>query len=261
MFLSTLRLDDVSAGYGTRSVLSGINLSISSGDICGLIGPNGSGKSTLLRAILDLGVTVSGTIEVCGIETSDLSDNQQARIVSYLPQNFNPFSRLTVAETVLLGRHPYRGRWAFDSSHDLEVAGECMLETDTWHLRDRTFSELSGGEKRLVLLASALAQEPKLLLLDEPGSSLDFRHQLNMWLLLKKLSDKGIAVLISTHEVALAGRYLDSVLVLANGNARAFGKPADVFTTEILSEVFEVHLHVSEDSETRSWIIVPETGK
>ncbi len=256
--MSALRLDDVSAGYGTRPVLSGINLSISPGGICGLIGPNGSGKSTLLRAILNLGVTVSGTIEVCGSETSDLSDNQQARIVSYLPQNFNPFSRLTVTETVLLGRHPYRGRWAFDSAHDLEVAGECMLETDTWHLRDRIFSELSGGEKRLVLLASALAQEPKLLLLDEPGSSLDFRHQLNMWLLLKKLSDKGIAVLISTHEVALAGRYLDSVLVLANGKARAFGKPVDVFTTEILSEVFEVYLHVSEDSETRSWIIVPE---
>lgn len=256
--MPTLRLDEVSAGYGIRPVLSGINLSISPGEICALIGPNGSGKSTLLRAILNLGVTVSGTIEVCGHDTSALSNNQQARIVSYLPQNSNPSSRMTVAETVLLGRHPYRGRWAYDSTGDLEVAEECMLETDTWHLRDRIYSELSGGEKRLVLLASALAQEPELLLLDEPGSSLDFKHQLNMWLLLKKLSDKGITVLISTHEVALSGRFIDSVLVLSNGKARAFGKPADVFTTEILSEVFEVHLHVSEDTETRSWIIVPE---
>ncbi len=179
-------------------------------------------------------------------------------MVSYLPQNFNPQSRLTVAQTVLLGRHPYRSGWALDSSDDLETAEKCMLETDTWDLRNRIFSNLSGGEKRLVLLASALAQEPELLLLDEPGSSLDFRHQLNMWLLLKKLSCRGIAVLVSTHEVALSGRYLDSVLILADGRSRAFGSPADVFTTEILSEVFDVSLLVSHDRATCSWVIVPE---
>ncbi len=242
-------------------MLQDINLSIVPGEICGLIGPNGAGKSTLLRSILQLGVDFSGELFICDRSLSSLTNNQMARMVSYLPQNFNPLSRLTVAETVLLGRHPYRTGWALDSQDDLEVSEECMLETDTWHLRDRVFSNLSGGEKRLVMLASALAQEPDLLLLDEPGSSLDFRHQLNMWLLLKKLSLRGIAVLVSTHEVAISGRYLDSVLVLSGGRSRAFGSPSEVFTTEILSEVYDVHLLVSQDSANRSWAIVPDTLK
>lgn len=256
--MPALSISNLSAGYGSNRVLSDINLSIVPGEICGLIGPNGAGKSTLFRSILQIGVDFSGDISICGSRLSSLSNNRKARLVSYLPQNFNPQSRLTVAETVLLGRHPYRSGWALDSGEDLETAEECMLETDTWDLRNRVFSNLSGGEKRLVLLASALAQEPELLLLDEPGSSLDFRHQLNMWLLLKKLSRRGIAVLVSTHEVALSGRYLDSVLVLSGGRSRAFGSPTDVFTTEILSGVFNVNLLVSQDRATRSWVIVPE---
>ncbi len=256
--MPALSINNLNAGYEGNRVLSDINLSIVPGQICGLIGPNGSGKSTLLRSILQLGVEVSGEILICDRMLSSLSDNQKARMVSYLPQNFNPLSRLTVAETVLLGRHPYRSGWSQDSGQDLETAEKCMLETDTWDLRNRVFSNLSGGEKRLVLLASALAQEPDLLLLDEPGSSLDFKHQLNMWLLLRKLSLRGISVLVSTHEVALSGRFLDSVLVLSEGKSRAFGSPTDVFTTSILSEVFDVHLHVSQDEETRSWVIVPE---
>ena len=258
MFVPALSIRNLSAGYGSNVVLSDINLSIVPGEICGLIGPNGVGKSTLLRSILQIGVDYSGEISICGNRLSSLSTNQQARMVSYLPQNFNPQSRLTVAQTVLLGRHPYRNGWALDSGDDLETAEKCMLETDIWDLRNRVFSNLSGGEKRLVLLASALAQEPELLLLDEPGSSLDFRHQLNMWLMLKKLSSRGIAVLVSTHEVAISGRYLDSVLVLSDGRSRAFGNPADVFTTEILSDVFDVDLLVSQDSATRSWVIVPK---
>ena len=258
MFLHALNISNLNAGYEGNRVLSDINLSIVPGEVCGLIGPNGSGKSTLFKSILQLGVEVSGEIRICDRKLSSLSNNQKARLVSYLPQNFNPFSRLTVTETVLLGRHPYRSGWSQDSRQDLETAEKCMFETDTWDLRNRVFSNLSGGEKRLVLLASALAQEPDLLLLDEPGSSLDFKHQLNMWLLLRKLSRRGIAVLLSTHEIALSGRYLDSVLVLSEGKSKAFGSPSDVFTTTILSEVFDVHLFVSQDEKTRSWVIVPE---
>ena len=256
--MSVLSINGLFAGYGENKVLSDISISIASGEICGLVGPNGSGKTTLLRSILQLGVDVTGEILVSGEELSSLSGNQKARKISYLPQNFNPFSRLTVTETVLLGRHPYRRGWEHDSTSDLETAEKCMIQTDTLELRDRVFSNLSGGEKRLVMLASALAQEPELLLLDEPGSSLDFRHQLRMWLLLKKLALSGIAVLVSTHEVALSGRFLDSVLVLSGGEARAFGSPSDVFTTEVLSDVFEVHLFVSRDRKTGSWVIVPE---
>ncbi|MBD3277130.1 MAG: ATP-binding cassette domain-containing protein, partial [Candidatus Aegiribacteria sp.] len=159
---------------------------------------------------------------------------------------------------VLMGRHPYRSGWAMDSREDIRVAQEVMEETGILNLRDRIFSNLSGGEKRLVMLASALAQEPSLLLLDEPGSSLDFRHQLNMWLMLKKLSGRGIAILVSTHEVALAGRFLDSVLILDRGRSVAFGSPGEVFRPEVLSEVFDVDLHVTHDAASNSWVIVPK---
>jgi iron complex transport system ATP-binding protein len=251
----------MSAGYTDLSVLRDIDLSVLPGEICGLIGPNGAGKSTLLRSVIRLGVRVAGGISICGSDSRDLSRNQTARLVSYLPQNFDPSSGLTVLETVLLGRHPYRRGWSMDTGEDLEKARKCMEETDTWDLRSRIFTHLSGGEKRLVMLASALAQEPRLLLLDEPGSSLDFRHQLNMWLLLRRLAESGIAVLVSTHEVALAGRYLDSVLVISGGRAEAFGPPSRVFTTGILSKVFQVHLQVSHDPATDSWVVVPGVGR
>lgn len=259
--MPALEVAGLSAGYNGETVIGDISLSVMPGEICGIIGPNGAGKSTFLRGIIRLGVNVAGDARICGEEVTALTENRKARLVSYLPQSFDPNSRLTVAQTVLLGRHPYRRAWALDSSEDLEIAEMCMEETDTLALRSRVFATLSGGEKRLVMLASALAQQPRLLLLDEPGSSLDFRHQLNMWVLLRKLAGKGIAVLVSTHEIALAGRYLDSVLVLSGGQAKAFGRPAEVFTTGILSEVFDVHLHVSHQSETDSWVIVPEAGQ
>lgn len=259
--MPALTLKGVSACYGELSVLKGIDLEVSPGEICGLIGPNGAGKSTLLRSVLDLGVDVDGDITICGHSSGELSSRQRAKLVSFLPQNFNPLSGLSVFETVLLGRHPYRSGWAADSEEDILVAREVMEETGILNLKDRIFSNLSGGEKRLVMLASALAQEPSLLLLDEPGSSLDFKHQLNMWLLLKKLSGRGIAILVSTHEVALAGRFLDSVLILNRGCSQAFGSPGDVFRPQVLSEVFDVDLHVTHDEASNSWVIVPRMSR
>ncbi|OPL18703.1 MAG: hypothetical protein AVO35_05070 [Candidatus Aegiribacteria sp. MLS_C] len=255
--MSALSMTGVRAGYNDLNVLRGIDISVMPGEICGLIGPNGAGKSTLLRSVIGLGVRMEGAITLCGEDIASIPRSRMARLVSYLPQNFNPSSRLSVFETVLLGRHPYRRGWSMDSREDLETARLCMEETDTWHLRERSFSNLSGGEKRLVMLASALAQEPRLLLLDEPGSSLDFRHQLSMWKLLRKLSGNGIAVVVSTHEVALAGRYMDSVLLLSGGRSAAFGSPKEVFTAGILSEVFQVDLTVLHDGMTDSWVVVP----
>jgi len=259
--MPALKVTGLSAGYPrTGTVMSGIDLTIERGEVCGLIGPNGAGKSTLLKAVLGLDVEASGGIEICDRPVRDLGRMQRARLASYLPQSMGAASRLTVAETVLLGRHPYRSGWSRDSGRDEAVAEECLRETGIWHLRNREFGRLSGGEKRLVMLAASLAQEPGLLLLDEPGSSLDFRHQLDIWLLLRRLADRGIGILVSTHEIGISGRFLDTVLVIAGGGARAFGPPSEVFTGGILSEVYGVRLAVSRDRATGAWSILPEEG-
>lgn len=184
---------------------------------------------------------------------------ERARLVSFLPQEYSASSRLTALEMTLLGRHPHHEAWEPDTARDLETARECLELSGIPGLENRVFSELSGGERRLVMLASALAQQPRVLLLDEPGSSLDFRHTVDLWALLDRLSRKGITVLASTHELNTAGRFLHSVLLLGNGRSRAFGPPSQVCTPELLTEVFGVDLKVQEDGEG-GFFVLPGRG-
>ncbi len=251
-------MEGVSAGYGSRTVLSGVSLAVPPGTVHGLIGPNGAGKSTLLRTIPDLGVDSTGRIELCGRDNATLGRLERARLVSYLPQDHDHSSRLTAAETVLLGRHPYRGRRWSESYEDERVAERCMRETGTWELRGRLFSTLSGGERKMVLLAAALAQEPSLLVLDEPGTSLDFRHRLIVWTLLRRLARGGIGVLVSTHEVSVAGRFMDRITVLADGGVTASGSGAEVLTEEVLSRSFRVRMSVCRCPSSGALAVVPE---
>lgn len=237
----------MSAGYGGSAVLSGVSFCLEEGDICAMIGPNGAGKSTLLRAILGLGTLLSGRVAIAGRDSKALSRPEMARLASFLPQEYNHGSRLTVLETVLLGRHPHRQPWSGDSDLDLGIAMECMELTGIARLAGRPFCELSGGERRLVMLASALAQKPVLLLLDEPAASLDFRHQIDVWKLLGRLGSMGVSVLASTHEIGIASRFATRMLAIAGGGSRAFGPPPSVCTGEVLGDVFGVELAVSQD--------------
>ena len=224
-------------------MLSGLSLAVGEGEICGIMGPNGVGKSTLLKAVLDLGVDSSGSLEICGSDSRELSRMERARLVAYVPQESAPAFGLTSLESVLLGRHPHRRGWAGDSPRDMEVARRAMVSTETWLLRDRVFGTLSGGERRRVLIASALAQEPRLLLLDEPGASLDFRHKVNLWLLLGRLAGSGLAVLVTTHETNVASAFLHRVLLLGpQGHVQ--GVPSEIFNRKLLSQVFGVELSV-----------------
>jgi ABC-type cobalamin/Fe3+-siderophores transport system ATPase subunit len=252
---AVLELGSLEAGYSNRMVISGLSLRLGPGEICGIIGPNGVGKSTLLRALLDLGPQTSGSVRICGRDSADLSRMERARMVAYVPQDSTPSPALTVMESVLLGRHPHRRGWASDSPRDREVARTAMESTETWGLRERLFGNISGGERRRVLIASALAQEPRLLLLDEPGASLDFRHRVNLWLLLGRLAGEGLAVLVTTHETNVASAFLDSVLLLRDGG-HVRGAPADIFRADLLSEVFGVRLDVRRAGP--GWQVVPD---
>lgn len=255
--MHTLVVEGMSAGYGGNPVVSDVNFRLPVGSICGIIGPNGSGKSTILKGILDLGVEVTGDISICGRNTRSMSSIERALLTSFLPQDYNPYSRLTALETVLLGRHPHRRAWSGDSRHDIEISMASLETVGIPDLRNRIFAELSGGEKKLVLLAAALSQEPKLLLLDEPGSALDFRHQIGLWVLLEKLASNGIAILVSTHEVNVASGFMTSAIVLGGGSCIAFGPPAEIFRSSLLSSVFGVPLDVSRDPVSGSWVVLP----
>lgn len=233
------------AGYDGREVFSGVSFDLDAGELCALIGPNGSGKSTLLRTILGLVPRMSGTVTIMGRDLSGLGRREAARLVSFLPQEFDPWSRMTVMETVLLGRHPHRPAWASDSAGDEAVAVESMEMAGISGLSGRRFSELSGGERRLVMLAATLAQKPAVLLLDEPAASLDFRHQIAVWDLLERLAAAGLAIVASTHEVSTACRRAGRILALSPWSPPLFGAPREVCDPETLSTVFGLSLSVA----------------
>jgi iron complex transport system ATP-binding protein len=252
----SLEMSAVSVGYRGRSVLEGVDFQLEEGQVCGVIGPNGSGKSSLLKAVIGLGVETRGAIRICGRDQGSMTGIEKARLIAFLPQEYNHASRLTALETVLLGRHPHRAAWEGDSEEDLAIAMESMEAAGVESLSGRPFAELSGGERRLVMLASVLAQEPRILLLDEPGSSLDFRHQADLWLLIDRLSSRGITVLASTHELNTALGFLDRVLVIGKGRQEAFGEPSETLTAQLLGRVFGVALTVTGDGRG-GWLVLP----
>lgn len=243
-------------GYGGEAVLREVDLNLDRGDVCGIIGPNGAGKTSLIKAILDLDVWWDGNITISGKANDTLSRTERARLVSYVPQSYSQGAELTVEESVLLGRYPHRRAWSRDSVEDLEIAARCMRATDTWRLRSRLYTHLSGGEKRLVLIASALAQQPVLLLLDEPAAALDFRHQVELWLLLSQLASEGLTILLSTHEIGIASGFLTKMMVLAESRCVASGRPDQVLRSDLLSEVFGLGLSVEKHS-GGSYVVLP----
>ena len=261
MDIPVLEMIEVGVGYDHSSLLlRNVNLSLNQGQICGVLGPNGAGKSTLLKAIFKLDVLRTGKIIVSGSDIDELSRIQLARRTAYVPQDYNPLSRLTVFETVLLGRHPHKPAWAGDTPEDVETAREAMKATGIIHLEKRPFFELSGGEKRLVQISAALAQKTDIIILDEPGASLDFKHQIELWILLRELAESGKTIVLSTHEISIAGRYMDLALLIGSGKVRACSTPDQVFVSDLLTDVYDIPLKVSRNPGT-GLVVTPADGR
>ncbi len=235
-----LRVENLELGYGPAAVLKGVNLTARPGDFVGLIGPNSCGKSTLLKAISRVLRPRAGRVLIDGRDVwQDLDPRETARTVAVVPQDFPADLPFTVSETVLIGRTPYVGRLRGEQPVDLARAREAMRATGTLGLGDRVFSELAGGERQRVVLAKALAQEPRLLLLDEPTSHLDLGHQVEILDLLLSLSRaEGLTVLTVLHDLNLAAMYCDCLYLLGNGAVQAEGPPGDVLTTANLERVY-----------------------
>lgn len=226
-------------------ILRGTSLAVRAGELLGLVGPNGAGKSTLLRAISGL-VPADGAVWLDGRDLAGLDAAGVARIVARVPQGHNSDAGFVVEEMVLAGRAPYLGRFQWEGPADHQIADGAMRDTDTVHLRERPVAELSGGERQRVLLARALAQQPTVLLLDEPTANLDLAHQVQVMVLVREMVDRGLAAVAAIHDLELASRFCDRLVLVDGGSIVADGTPGEVLTPERLANVFHVRALVEQ---------------
>lgn len=238
MRVETLNL---SCGYDAKFVLKDINFKIEKNELIGVIGPNASGKTTLIRAMTKILKLQEGNVFFDGIDINKLGFRELAKKVAVVSQSYAPDFDMPVEDFVLLGRIPYRRAFQFlETETDLKIAHQSMQLTDTLHFKERLLSELSGGERQLVFIARALAQEPELLLLDEPTSHLDIAHQVKILGLIRKLNRQNqITVIIILHDLNLAGEYCDRLMLMNTGCIYKLGSPQEVLTYQNIEEVYK----------------------
>ncbi|MGH9770833.1 MAG: ABC transporter ATP-binding protein [Candidatus Acidiferrales bacterium] len=235
-----LEARDIKFGYrGGPAVLSA-SLAIEAGSLTAVVGSNGSGKSTLIRVLAGLLEPWSGHVFYRGERLDDQSRRKLARRLAYVPQNTSKAFPFTSLEVVLTGRTPYSSRFRLETFADERVAMEALQLVGVQHLADRRITELSGGERQLVAVARALAQEPECLLLDEPSSSLDLKHRSGLIRLLLDLQQhKGLTIVMITHDLMLLEPGFDQVFALRCGRIAALGSPQQVITDDVLADVYD----------------------
>jgi len=236
----TFKLANVGFAYGLRDA----SFEMPDAGFVTIAGPNGAGKSTLLGIMAGLRQPYSGSCVYEGVELREWKRREFARRVAFLPQMLRLEFPFTAEQVALMGRTPYAGGW-FESPEDHRAAERAMETTDTTAFRGRDFRSLSGGERQRVVLASALAQEPRVLLLDEPTTFLDLKHQLSMYRILAQLGRGGMLVVSVTHDLNLALQFADRVIVLEDGRVAGDGTPRDVLDAELIHRVFGVRADVS----------------
>ena len=239
-----VRLDAVSATLGSRRVVDHVSADLAGG-LIGLIGPNGAGKSTLVRAIAGL-IPAEGTIEIDGAPIAAMPLRERARRIAYLPQGQTVHWPLTVERLVALGRLPHLAPFARPGSIDAQAIESALERAELLSLRERPVDELSGGERARVLLARALAVEAPLLLADEPLAALDPAHQIEVMALLRAEAAHGATVIAVLHDLTLAARWCDRLLLIDRGKLIADGKPADVLTANRIDAVYGVSAFIGE---------------
>jgi len=239
-----LVIKDLSFSYSSSPVLKGVNLAVEMGEVLSIVGPNGSGKSTLLKCINRILKTKHNTVFVDGKDVSKLNLKELSKIMGYVPQSSVSVFPFTVFDVVMMGRTPYI-HWS-PSEEDYEIVAETLNFLGLSELAMRYFNELSGGEQQKVIIARALAQQPQILLLDEPTSNLDIKHQLEILCILKDLArSKHCSVIMAMHDLNMASRFSDKMLMLKDGCIFAVGTPEEVLTEENIEAVYGIKARVT----------------
>ena len=246
---------EVSCEVGAALLLDRVNLTADRAQLIGLIGPNGAGKSTLLRTIAGILGHDHGSVLLDGAEIGSLSPKDIASNLALVPQIAPYTHSFTSLELVLMGRYPHLGRFQIESERDRDIARDAMALTETEKLSERTLDTLSGGERQRVFVSRALAQKPRVLLLDEPTSNLDILHQLKVLGLVRRLVETGLTAIAAIHDLHMAARYCDRLVLLSGGRVAATGTPEQVLSAENIESAFGVRSAVYRDERTGSLAI------
>lgn len=239
-----LKINNLCFNYATIPILKNINIDVESGEVLSIVGPNGSGKSTLLKCINRILKPSRNAVLIDGKDTSKLVLKELSRLLGYVPQSSPSSFPFTVFDVVMMGRKPYI-HWSI-GERDNEIVAQMLDFLGIGHLAMRHFNELSGGEQQKVIIARALAQQPKIMLLDEPTSALDIRHQLEILCILRSLvQSKERSVIVTMHDLNLASRFSDRMLMLKKGSMYALGTPEEVLTEENIEDVYGIKVKVT----------------
>ena len=253
-----LEIRNLNFSYGKNTVLKDINFAVQSGEFISIIGPNGAGKSTLIKIVDGILISEQSNVSLDGKLISDFSRKELAQKIAYLPQESKFTFAFTVRDVVMMGRFPYlRGVLTY-TAEDIHIVKEMMHLMEIDEFADRNFNELSGGEKQRVLIASALAQQPKIILLDEPTSALDLHHQIAIYHILKKLQkEQNLTIIVVTHDINLTAQYCDRITLMGNGKIIRDDEPKNVLQFNLLQEIFGVKVYIDINPLTDSLYILP----
>lgn len=240
----TVEVKNLSFSYGREPVLRDISFSAKEGEFLSVLGPNGVGKSTLFRCMLGLLKPDSGKVFANGLDVSQLTAPQLARQMAYIPQSHSPVFNFTVLDMVLMGTTPRLGRFSTPGEKETALARQLLRRLGIEHLTDRGYRNISGGERQLVLIARAMAQQAKILIMDEPSASLDFGNRVLVMNALRELAKEGYCVIQSTHDPDQAYRYCDKILALQNGKVLSWGTPDEILRSDLISQLYGTKIKV-----------------
>jgi len=253
-----LEIRKLNFAYGKNTVLKEIDFSAEAGEFISIIGPNGAGKSTLIKIMDGILRSEESNVLIDGTPLNEFSRKELAQKIAYLPQESKFAFAYSVREVVMMGRFPYlRGVMSY-TANDLHIVREMMDLMEIKQFADRNYYELSGGEKQRVLIASALAQQPKIILLDEPTNALDLHHQIAIYHILKKLQkEQNLTIIVVTHDINLAAQYCERITLMGQGTIIRDGEPKNVLQFNLLQETFGVKVYIDINPLTDSLYILP----
>ncbi len=241
---NVLQAKGVTFSYGKKPVLDNLDFDVAKGDFIGLIGPNGSGKTTLLKLLMHILSPSKGKVLLEGRAMREMKRREISQKIAFVPQEENTNFVFSALEIVLMGRSPYLKGFQMEGDYDIEVTKKAMSITDCWQFKERDILTLSGGERKRVFIARALAQEPEIILMDEPTTHLDINHQVEIMEKMRELNEAGLTIIMVSHDINLASSFCTRLAVLKDGKIITSGKPEEIVNSKLLESVYGCRLKV-----------------